>query len=542
MPQQVVTGPDGKRFVFPDGMPKEQITAILREEYGTQKSGETPVQYLQRLEAERAAKEEARRNTEAQATQAYQRGRSETAERMGLDNPLMAAFGAQAMDLGGRGQAREVYRAEGIVPPDEAAGLHALNSAGLWIPGMANKQFGADLEEARRQEPGAALVGDIAGSYLPAELAGNMIMGGVSRLGAMFKGKPPAPAAQAAPEVNPDAELLDRIRVSVERRAAAKRKDEENLAKAMEMFEPYATPREREMLGLPPKPAPEPAPAAPQPRPKGAFGREYRSIFEEIDYVLNSGARAEGLDMNEFRELMKRYPKDKLRAYIERVRPPLPDGLRMTDDEIMSAAEMAFQQSHKRGIKAQGFMPRGEVAQRGSGFLDDLERGAERFYDERLGPEGSNWNKAVEMARNGYTNDEIADALDLSSGTVKVRLSQARAMGIDVPKAYKPGGATRTETGTRQDILKLKEQGLTVEQIAERTGKPRKGVVVMLSAERKRLRDAGEDVPGWLAQERAFGGTGGDIAEDLFALGIGTGALSMVSGAQKLGSMMREDH
>lgn len=155
--------------------------------------------------------------------------------------------------------------------------------------------------------------------------------------------------------------------------------------------------------------------------------------------------------------------------------------------------------------KPAGFAAPAGSGKRASGFLDDMERGTETFYDERLGPVGSNWNKTVEMAKNGYSNDEIAEALGMTIGSVKVRLSNARKMGIDIPKGYHPGAAVMTETGALEDILALKAKGLTPAQISERTGKKREVVNSMLSHERKRLRDAGKPVPSWLVETQKSG-------------------------------------
>lgn len=61
---------------------------------------------------------------------------------------------------------------------------------------------------------------------------------------------------------------------------------------------------------------------------------------------------------------------------------------------------------------------------------------AERFYDERLAPQE---NKAVEMLRNGMSRSEICDELDIDYKHLAVLFYNARAKGVDVPKA--PAGS-----------------------------------------------------------------------------------------------------
>lgn len=86
-------------------------------------------------------------------------------------------------------------------------------------------------------------------------------------------------------------------------------------------------------------------------------------------------------------------------------------------------------------------------------------RGNEAFYDPRL---NAGQNKAVEMARNGYTNAEIAEEMDTGANVVKVLLSQARAAGVDVPRGRRglPGVNTITmePTVSTERLLELRDQ------------------------------------------------------------------------------------
>lgn len=150
-------------------------------------------------------------------------------------------------------------------------------------------------------------------------------------------------------------------------------------------------------------------------------------------------------------------------------------------------------------IRAGGFagIERPRVAQRPTR--------SETFFDERLTPQE---NKAVEMRRNGFTVQEIADELDTSEGVVKKAISVAKAKGADI-------GDLARDTQTA-DILALKAKQLSNSQIAQRTGISPDVIKVTLSKERRRLRDAGQNLPNWLAAKSAGisvpAGLRGDIA------------------------------
>lgn len=98
------------------------------------------------------------------------------------------------------------------------------------------------------------------------------------------------------------------------------------------------------------------------------------------------------------------------------------------------------------------------------GFNDDLQRGDEAFYDERL---SATQNKMVEMARNGFSNMEIAEEMDTTENTVAARLYDARQKGIDVPKVA-PGTVKGADRIRIEDLIR---QGFSNKVIAERLGK-----------------------------------------------------------------------
>ena len=185
----IVVGPDGKRFAFPASMPREEMRARMRAAYA---------------EETRIAQEKVKRaGIDREATAAGRAEGERAASRMGVDTPFEMAMAAPAIGMAQQSGGRPVYDREGIVLPDEAAGMSALNSAGFFIPGMVNQRFGERLEEGRRQEPGFALAGDVAGGMIPGELigqgiaqVGKMIAPQFARLGSMLKGAPETPAPQ----------------------------------------------------------------------------------------------------------------------------------------------------------------------------------------------------------------------------------------------------------------------------------------------------------------------------------------------------------
>lgn len=172
----------------------------------------------------------------------------------------------------------------------------------------------------------------------------------------------------------------------------------------------------------------------------------------------------------------------------------------------------------------------GWTGERPNGFKDDLPRGTERFHDERLTP---TQNKAVEMARNGFSRAEIAEELMMSPNNVSVHLSNARKKGVDWPAARQG-----LEPSTSLDILRLAETGIKPSTIAERLGISRIHASVTLSRARKALRDAGEELPDWLKPD--IGGARsaglGDFATGLRheATTAGVGAGLGAQGAQDL--------
>jgi len=166
--------------------------------------------------------------------------------------------------------------------------------------------------------------------------------------------------------------------------------------------------------------------------------------------------------------------------------------------------------------------PRFSMGRRGLGE----ERGNERFYDERL---SETQNKAVEMARNGYSNEEIADELDASSSTVRVHLSQARkrAPDIEIPsgKTGVPRGVnprTGERTATIEEIVRLYNK-LSLQGYTNRQGNPAPGHRNINTIISERLGVSPNSVAKRLLEYRRDLAEGRVQGEPLFSVGEGNG-------------------
>lgn len=120
------------------------------------------------------------------------------------------------------------------------------------------------------------------------------------------------------------------------------------------------------------------------------------------------------------------------------------------------------------------------------------ERGSEAFWDERL---TVSENKALEMRRNGFSNSEIAEEMDIDQSVVRTFLSNARRRGADVPPASRA-------TPVRDEVVRLSRRQadgrlLSDEQIAERLrGAGLSGVTAnSVRVHRNFARNAGADIP-----------------------------------------------
>ena len=72
---------------------------------------------------------------------------------------------------------------------------------------------------------------------------------------------------------------------------------------------------------------------------------------------------------------------------------------------------------------------------RPSGYDEPVKYGTERFWNESLSPFE---NKVIEMARNNFSNDHIAEELETTVGSIKATATYLRKMGFDIPYGH-PG-------------------------------------------------------------------------------------------------------
>jgi hypothetical protein len=132
MPKIVVEGPDGRKFAFPDTMPRAEINAFMKQKYGTKAPNESVQDYLARYGREQAATEARVKDIDREATAVGRAEGERAAERMGVSNPFEMAFAAPAIGLAQQEGGRRVFEREGTVLADEAAGLSAAQRGGLF--------------------------------------------------------------------------------------------------------------------------------------------------------------------------------------------------------------------------------------------------------------------------------------------------------------------------------------------------------------------------------------------------------------------------
>ena len=557
----IVVGPDGKRFAFPASMPREEMRDRMRAAYA---------------EETRIAQEKVKRaGIDREATAAGRAEGERAASRMGVDTPFEMAMAGPAIGMAQQSGGRPVYDREGIVLPDEAAGLSALNAAGFFVPGMVNQRFGERLEEGRRQEPGFALAGDVAGGMIPGELigqgiaqVGKMVAPQFARLGSMLKGKPEdaplvlGPESRIRPIDRPDAfpgddvltaRALDQwtpppeqqvrpMGFDVSRPRVAKRETREDT-----FFDDRLTPSENKAVEM---------------RKNGYTAEE---IADEMDTSRNTvdqflfkakskgvdvgvapkdrlrddviALKAQGLDRNQIAQRLGMKPSN-VSVILSREKSRT-KGSGLLTERGQDAVEQTFGAAYMSGT---GSVAGGQYDLNGDGNIDNADlaigsgiglaafasplalrkvaelggrlkgtrapaggddinpagfgspapRRTEAFMDDRLTPSE---NKALEMRRNGFSTEEIAEEMDTSTNTVLKFISTAKSKGVEVEPIKRGPPMNRTP-----DVLRLAEQGLRPIVIAERLGLTRNNVSVLLTKERTRLKNAGKPIPKWLSQ------------------------------------------
>ena len=109
MPKIVVEGPDGRKFAFPDTMPRAEINAFMKQKYGTKAPNESVQDYLARYGREQAATEARAKDIDREATAVGRAEGERAAGRMGVSNPLEMAFAAPAIGLAQQEGGRRVF-------------------------------------------------------------------------------------------------------------------------------------------------------------------------------------------------------------------------------------------------------------------------------------------------------------------------------------------------------------------------------------------------------------------------------------------------
>lgn len=98
------------------------------------------------------------------------------------------------------------------------------------------------------------------------------------------------------------------------------------------------------------------------------------------------------------------------------------------------------------------------------------------FWDDRLTPSE---NKGAELALNGFTNSEIADEMDTDLRTIYALLFKCRSKGVLVWAKRSP-----QSDFSNADLLRMRDRGLSIEQINARTGISKNSIAVRVCRER----------------------------------------------------------
>ncbi|HVK81882.1 MAG TPA: hypothetical protein VM915_14865, partial [Verrucomicrobiae bacterium] len=137
--------------------------------------------------------------------------------------------------------------------------------------------------------------------------------------------------------------------------------------------------------------------------------------------------------------------EEAIRQYIE------DEGL----SDRLSELEAAQERARQRGLDPDMLFSFGARRRTGRGV--DPQRGTEAFSDARL---TASENKAVEMARNNYSNVEIADEMNTSTAVVAVWLSKARRKigDIGVESGIGAGRGGRQTDWSTDQLIRLRDQ------------------------------------------------------------------------------------
>jgi hypothetical protein len=218
-----VQGPDGQRYQFPEGTDPAVMKQAMAKRYPAQPAAPTqPASpFLQRGmgmvqgamatpptgkqaaldarnqqiserqdlagKANKAIKDvqdiQRKRRVEPVERAAGEAGRAETLQQLQGMSPFVAGFGgANAAQIAGDARSEQVYDRAGVMSAPKATDLRTINSIAAGIPGILNKDFRGDLAQAGKDQPGAALLGDIQGFLAPGMAAWDTAALGVNAL------------------------------------------------------------------------------------------------------------------------------------------------------------------------------------------------------------------------------------------------------------------------------------------------------------------------------------------------------------------------
>jgi hypothetical protein len=219
----IVQGPDGQEYEFPEGTSPDVMKQAMQKRYGAPKQTAIPdisrpdpnrfppqpglegpavnqnilpgmgggqmgvpqarptyeatpanvaMQAQNALKAEQDAARIAAQAPVAQAAEAAGR----QAMTQGLsDTPAWAmGLGGPAATLAGQSAYETEYNKAGVVSPPAAMEMRGLNSVALGLPGLLNEDIRNRLGQAGQDQPGASMIGDIAGYLVPSEAAWQM--------------------------------------------------------------------------------------------------------------------------------------------------------------------------------------------------------------------------------------------------------------------------------------------------------------------------------------------------------------------------------
>jgi hypothetical protein len=152
---------------------------------GDRMSNREDTQIIVQAQRAAAAQTDAERKARVQPVEraAGEAGRAETLQQLQGMSPFVAGMGGgNAAQIAGDARSEQVYDRAGVMSAPKATDLRTINSIAAGIPGILNKDFRGDLAQAGKDQPGAALLGDIQGFLAPGMAAWDTAALGVNAL------------------------------------------------------------------------------------------------------------------------------------------------------------------------------------------------------------------------------------------------------------------------------------------------------------------------------------------------------------------------